>query len=224
MINKTIPTADQHQSFSYPWRCIIRAVLAPLAYIMAIVLLAQVLGMRPAAADDIAKAENWFNNISTYQADFTQVSSDGSHAKGKFSLRRPYRSRFDFDDPVPITLITTKVWLHVDDVERREVQSYPVSETPLRVILAEKINLRLPDVKTTTSNKDGVVTITMLQEDGEAAGRISLEFDEKPFQLRRWVVTDANGITTSVFLTNPIKGLDLPAKMFVPTNYPDQQN
>ena len=224
MINKTIPTADQHQSFSYPWRCMIRAVLAPLGYIMAIVLLAQVLGMRPAAADDIAKAENWFNNISTYQADFTQVSSDGSHAKGKFSLRRPYRSRFDFDDPVPITLITTKVWLHVDDAERREVQSYPVSETPLRVILAEKINLRLPDVKTTTSNKDGVVTITMLQEDGEAAGRISLEFDEKPFQLRRWVVTDANGITTSVFLTNPIKGLDLPVKMFVPTNYPDQQN
>ena len=224
MINKTIPTADQHQSFSYPWRCIIRAVLGPLGYIMAIVPLAQVLGMRPAAADDIAKAENWFNNISTYQADFTQVSSDGSHAKGKFSLRRPYRSRFDFDDPVPITLITTKVWLHVDDAERREVQSYPVSETPLRVILAEKINLRLPDVKTTTSNKDGVVTITMLQEDGEAAGRISLEFDEKPFQLRRWVVTDANGITTSVFLTNPIKGLDLPAKMFVPTNYPDQQN
>lgn len=224
MINKMIPTADQHQSFSYPWRCMIRAVLAPLGYIMAIVLLAQVLGMRPAAADDIAKAENWFNNISTYQADFTQVSSDGSNAKGKFSLRRPYRSRFDFDDPVPITLITTKVWLHVDDAERREVQSYPVSETPLRVILAEKINLRLPDVKTTTSNKDGVVTITMLQEDGEAAGRISLEFDEKPFQLRRWVVTDANGITTSVFLTNPIKGLDLPAKMFVPTNYPDQQN
>ena len=209
---------------SYPWRCMIRAVVGPLGYIIAIVLLAQILGLRSAAADDIAKAEQWFNNLSTYQADFTQVSSDGSHAKGKFSLRRPFRSRFDFDDPVPITLITTKIWLHVDDAERREVNSYPVSETPLRTILAEDINLRLPDVKTSTSNKDGVVTITILQEDGEAAGRISLEFDEKPFQLRRWVVTDANGITTSVFLTNPVKGIDLPAKMFVPTNYPDQTN
>ena len=208
----------------YPWRCMIRAVIGPLGYIIAIVLLAQIMGLRPAAADDIAKAEEWFNNLTTYQADFTQVSSDGSHANGKFSLRRPFRSRFDFDDPVPITLITTKIWLHVDDAERREVNSYPVSETPLRTILAEDINLRLPDVKTSTSNKDGVVTITMLQEDGEAAGRISLEFDEKPFQLRRWVVTDANGITTSVFLTNPVKGLDLPAKMFVPTNYPDQTN
>ena len=210
-----------------PWRCLIKAVLGPLCYMLAIVLLAQALGMRPAAADDIAaddiaKAEQWFNSISTYQADFTQVSSDGSHAKGKFSLRRPYRSRFDFDDPIPITLITTKTWLHVDDAERREVQSYPVSETPLRAILAENINLRLPDAETTSSSKDGVITITMVQEDGEAAGRISLEFDEKPFQLRRWVVTDANGITTSVFLTNPIKGIDLPSKMFVPTDYPDQ--
>ena len=180
--------------------------------------------MRPAAADDITKAEDWFNSLTTYQADFTQVSSDGSNAQGKFSLRRPHRSRFDFNDPVPITLITTKTWLHVDDAERREVNSYPVSETPLRAILAENINLRLPDVKTTSSNKNGVITITLEQDDGEAAGRISLEFDEKPFQLRRWVLTDANGITTSVFLTNPIKGLDLPAKMFVPTDYPDQNN
>ena len=62
----------------------IRAVLGPLGYIILIVLLAQVLGLRPAAADDIAKAENWFNGLSTYQADFTQVSSDGSHAKGSF--------------------------------------------------------------------------------------------------------------------------------------------
>ena len=219
-----ITSPSSLNSKPYPWRCMIRAVIGPLGYIIAIVLLAQMMGLRPAAADDIAKAEQWFNSLTTYQADFTQVSSDGSHAKGKFSLRRPFRSRFDFDDPVPITLITTKTWLHVDDAERREVNSYPVSETPLRTILAEDINLRLPDVKTSTSNKDGVVTITMLQEDGEAAGRISLEFDEKPFQLRRWVVTDANGITTSVFLTNPVKGLDLPAKMFVPTNYPDQTN
>ena len=223
-MNSKITSPLSLNSRPYPWRCMIRAVIGPLGYIIAIVLLAQIMGLRPAAADDIAKAEQWFNSLTTYQADFTQVSSDGSHAKGKFSLRRPFRSRFDFDDPVPITLITTKIWLHVDDAERREVNSYPVSETPLRTILAEDINLRLPDVKTSTSNKDGVVTITMLQEDGEAAGRISLEFDEKPFQLRRWVVTDANGITTSVFLTNPVKGLDLPAKMFVPTNYPDQTN
>lgn len=174
-----------------------------------------------AHADVITKAENWFNNLTTYQADFTQVSSDGSNAKGTFSLRRPHRSRFDYNDPVPITLITTKLWLHVDDADSREVVSYPVSETPLRTILTDNVALRLPEVKTTTSSGDGITTITLEQKDGEAAGRISFEFNESPFELRRWVLTDANGITTSVFLSNPIKGLDLPAKMFVPTKYPD---
>lgn len=176
------------------------------------------------STDDIIKAENWFNGLTTYQADFTQVSSDGTSAKGKFFLRRPYRSRFDYDAPVPLTLITTKLWLHVDDADRREVISYPVSETPLRAILSDRVNLRLPDVTTTTRSQDGVISITLDQSDGEAAGRISLEFNEKPFELRRWVVTDANGITTSIFLTNPIKGRDLSAKLFVPSDYPKQEN
>ena len=95
-----ITSPSSLNSRPYPWRCMIRAVIGPLGYIIAIVLLAQIMGLRPAAADDIAKAEEWFNSLTTYQADFTQASSDGSHAKGKFSLRRPFRSRFDFDDPV----------------------------------------------------------------------------------------------------------------------------
>jgi len=204
--------------------CLLKAVFGPLLYILAIVLLAQALGLRPAAADSIQKAEAWFNRLTTFQASFTQVSSDGSSAKGTFLLRRPYRSRFDYDEPVPITLITTKTWLHVDDADRREVVCYPVSETPLRLILTETVNLRRSDVKTTTSSKDGITSVTIEQDEGEAAGRIVFEFDDQPFELRRWVITDANGITTSVFLSNPVKGVDLPPSLFVPTNYPDQNN
>ena len=202
--------------------CLIKAAFGPLLYIFVIVLLAQALGLRPASADTIQKAEAWFNRLTTFQASFTQVSSDGSSAKGTFLLRRPYRSRFDYDEPVPITLITTKTWLHVDDADRQEVVSYPVSETPLRLILSENVRLRRPEVKTTTSSQDGITSVIIEQDDGEAAGRIVFEFDEKPFELRRWVITDANGITTSVFLSNPVKGIDLPASLFVPTNYPDQ--
>ena len=174
----------------------------------------------PSRADDITRAEGWFNKLTTYQAQFTQVASDGSNATGVFSLKRPYRSRFDYDDPLPLVLITSKTWLHVDEQDRREVTGYPLSETPLSLMLADPVRLRSPEVVTSSTAQDGVVYITIEQEDGEAAGKLVMEFSDQPFELRRWVITDANGITTSVLLSNPKKGLTLANKLFVPTDYP----
>ena len=213
---------SQNTSTAPSLRCLVKATLGPLFYIIAIVILAQLLGLRPAMADRINTAEDWFNNLTTYQAKFIQVSSDGSHATGQFYLKRPYLSRFEYDGDIPLTLITTKTWLHVDEADRREVTSYPVSETPLALILGDPVRLRDANVETSSEIRDGVILITLEKHSGEAAGKIVLEFTEKPFELRRWLITDANGITTSVLLSEPKKGHALSAKLFKPTDYPDQ--
>ncbi|XDZ65680.1 outer membrane lipoprotein carrier protein LolA [Alphaproteobacteria bacterium LSUCC0684] len=177
-----------------------------------------------AMATSLEKAEAWFSSITTLEARFIQVSSDGSSAEGQFYLWRPYRSRFEYDDPVPLTLITTRTWLHVDEEDRRQITSYPVSETPLAVILADPVRLEGEGFTTRAESRDGVTRITLDQPEGEAAGRIVLEFTEQPFVLRRWLVTDANGITTSVLLSNITKGHKLSPRLFVPTEYPDTRN
>ena len=180
-------------------------------------------GVRPAsAADEVARAEAWFNSLDTLEARFTQVASDGSYAEGKFYLRRPHRSRFEFDDPVPLVLITSNSWIHVDEKDQQKVTSYPVSETPIAAMLSDPVRLTGSHFVTSSGSSDGIVQITLDQPDGEAAGRLVLEFTEKPFELRRWLVTDANGITTSVLLSNIVKGRPLAATLFVPTDYPDQ--
>jgi outer membrane lipoprotein-sorting protein len=186
------------------------------------VIFALFMTIKSADANDITKAENWFNDLTTYRANFTQTSSDGSHATGVFSLKRPYRSRFDYDDPIKLVLITSKIWLHVDDEDRREVTSYPLSETPLGLILADPVRLTSPDISTSSEVRDGLVLITIEQEEGEAAGKIVMEFSQIPFALRRWVVTDATGVTTSVLLTNPQKGLELANRIFSPSDYPNR--
>ena len=48
----------------------------------------------------------------------------------------------------------------------------------------------------------GVVQILISKEEGQGAGHLTLEFSEKPFEFRRWVVVDAAGIKTSVTLFN----------------------
>lgn len=177
-----------------------------------------------ASATSLEKAEAWFSDITTLEARFVQVSSDGSTAGGKFYLWRPYRSRFEYDEPVPLTLITTRTWLHVDEKDRRQVTSYPVAETPLAVILDDPVRLEGEGITTRTQSKDGVTQITLDQPEGEAAGRIVLEFTEQPFVLRRWLITDANGITTSVLLSNITKGHELSPRLFIPTEYPAREN
>jgi outer membrane lipoprotein-sorting protein len=200
----------------------IKAIFGPLFYIIMLVILAQVMGLRPAAAAPLDQAEDWFNRQTTLQARFAQLASDGSYAEGTFYFKRPHHSRFDYDDPVPLNLITTKLWLHVDDQARRQVTSYPVSETPLSAILDDPVSLRGKGFTTKSESRDGITVITIEHADGVVAGTLKLEFSEKPFELRRWIVIDANGVTTSVVLSNITRGHDLSSQLFVPTNYPNQ--
>ena len=189
------------------------------ARIFAVAVLAQLSALGPALANDIARAEQWFNGLDTMEARFVQVASDGSNSEGTLYFRRPFRSRFEYDDPIPLVLITTESWLHVDEQDQRQVTSYPISETPLAAILSERVRLTSPDFLTSTERAEGVVRVILDQTAGEAAGRLVLEFTETPFELRRWLITDANGITTSVLLSNMVKGKPMAPTLFVPTSY-----
>ena len=159
-----------------------------------------------AIADEITRAEAWFNKIKSIEADFVQVASDGTSAEGKLLFRRPSQMKITYQDQggsKRLQLITSKLWLHVDRPDERLLTSYPVSETPLSLILATKVTLRPDGYQTLIKpSSDGVVQILVAKEEGEGAGELILEFSEKPYQFRRWIVVDAAGIETSVTLFN----------------------
>ena len=155
------------------------------------------------ANDDVTRAETWFNKIRTISADFVQVASDGTSAEGKLAFRRPSRMKITYGKGDELQLITSSVWLHVDRPDERLLTSYPISETPLSLILADKVSLRLDGYETRVlPSIAGIVRIQIGKDDGEGAGRLTLEFSEKPFQFRRWIILDAAGIETSVTLQN----------------------
>lgn len=172
-----------------------------------------------AHADPITDAENWFNEIKTLKGRFIQVSDDGSYAEGDIYLKRPYWSRFEYDAPLDTILITTKVWLHVDEKDRKTLTSYPISETPLGILFNEQVRLSLDDVTTSASSKEGIVSIELNKLTGDDAGVLVLEFTEQPFELRRWIIIDSAGIETIVTFQNFEKDIELSQKLFVPSNY-----
>ena len=173
-------------------------------------------------ADVVQRAENWFANITTMRADFTQIASDGSAAEGQIMMRRPSRLKIAYDGVPALNLISTSVWLHVDQPDERRVTSYPISETPLSLILVDPVSLRPDGFETiVTARAGGITQIAIYKDSGEGAGRLTLEFTDRPFQLRRWIVEDTVGIKTSLTLQNMVFGLPVENAEFRLPNYLD---
>ena len=178
----------------------------------------------PTFADAVQKAEGWFANVTTMRADFIQIASDGSAAEGRLVMRRPSRLKITYNSTPPLTLMTTPVWLHVDQPDDRQLTSYPISETPLALILTDPVSLRPADhVTIATERSGGITQIAINKDNGEGAGRLTLEFTNRPFQLRRWIVEDVAGVKTSVTLQNLAFGVPVANEEFRLPDYKQRQ-
>ena len=173
-----------------------------------------------ASVDPVSLAEAWFDDISTMRADFIQVASDGTTATGEIHLRRPHRMKVIYDTDEPLILLTTPVWLHVDRPRDKTVTSYPISETPLSLILREDVVLRSDEFTTTHFVRDGITSISLKRDVGDAAGELILEFTNEPFVLRRWTIRDAADVATTVTLQNMRFGHPYENKFFAKSDYP----
>jgi outer membrane lipoprotein-sorting protein len=148
-----------------------------------------------------------------------QISSDGSVGEGILYFRRPTQLRLEYTKPETLTLVTSRVWLYVDDKVAKSVQAIPLGQTPLSLLLRKEVSFRSEDFKTSAAEQDGIAIISMVKQDGDAAGQLDLEFDTDSWQLRRWVITDLLGVETIVTLQNPVYGQALANKLFGVPSY-----
>ena len=165
-------------------------------------------------AELIARAEKTIQNISTLQADFTQISSDGSYAVGTLYFRRPFQMRLEYVLDEPYNLITTRRWLIIDEPANKKALNYPISETPFAPLLKDTVSLIGDDFSTTSRISDGLVEINLRKDTGENAGELILLFEPNDMNLRGWIVIDTLGVNTKVTLQNEIYGRELANKLF----------
>ena len=165
-------------------------------------------------SEHIASAEKAIQNISTLQANFTQISSDGSYAVGTLYFRRPFQMRLEYNLEEPYNLITTRKWLIVDEPANKKASNYPISETPFAPLLKDTVSLIGDDFRTTSRMSDGLVEINLRKDAGENAGELILLFEPNDMNLRGWIVIDTLGVKTKVTLQNEIYGRELANKLF----------
>ncbi len=165
-------------------------------------------------SEHIASAEKAIQNISTLQANFTQISSDGSYAVGTLYFRRPFQMRLEYNLEEPYNLITTRKWLIVDEPTNKKASNYPISETPFAPLLKDTVSLIGDDFSTTSRMSDGLVEINLRKDAGENPGELILLFEPNDMNLRGWIVIDTLGVKTKVTLQNEIYGRELANKLF----------
>jgi outer membrane lipoprotein-sorting protein len=151
----------------------------------------------------IKMADDYFNAAQVMTADFVQVGVDGRRSEGKLYVAKPGRLRFEYAQPATMEIIADGTTVAIRDRKLQTQQLYFISQTPLKFLLKEDLNLKR-DVKVVDVTSDPHST-TITVEDGSTFGgtsRIKLNFDSKTFSLKLWEVTDPQGYQTLVTLHN----------------------
>ena len=80
---------------------------------------------------------------------------------------------------------------------------FPLSQTPLRFLLADRIDL-LRDTNVIGVYADDMFVTVVIEEKQALIGtsRLMMMFDAKDLQLKQWTVTDPQGYDTTVAVSN----------------------
>jgi outer membrane lipoprotein-sorting protein len=151
----------------------------------------------------IGKINTYLTNMQQLNGKFVQVGPDGSRSQGDFYLSKPGRVRFEYDDPSPIELIADGSSVVVRDRKLATQDVFPLSQTPLRFLLSDKVDL-MKDSSLVSVYADDVFVTAVLEEKNGLVGtsRLMIMFNAKDMQLKQWTVTDPQGYDTTVAVYN----------------------
>ena len=164
---------------------------------------------------DIKRIEDHLNSSKTVRARFLQLSSDGSYGEGIVHIQRPGKMRLEYDPPNPTLVIADGLNLFYIDQELNQATPMLLYFTPAELILRESISFLGKEVLVTGFKRSpGVLRISIVRAESPKEAQIMLVFSDPPLGLRKWVITDAQGIKTTVSLLGPEFGVKLDPKLF----------
>jgi outer membrane lipoprotein-sorting protein len=163
----------------------------------------------------LEKINGYFTGVQNLVGDFVQVAPNGARSEGKFYLQKPGRLRFEYNSPSTIELIADGQSVAVRDSRLATQDLLPLSQTPLRFLLADRIDL-LKDTNVVGAYTDDLFATVVIEERQTFAGthRLMLMFGAQDYQLRQWTVTDPQGFDTTVAVYNLDKTKKLDSSLF----------
>lgn len=149
------------------------------------------------------RVNTYLSGVQTLTGNFVQVGPDGSRTQGEFYISKPGKVRFEYDDPSPIELIADGSSVVVRDRRLATQDVYPLSQTPLRFLLADRVDLTKDTHLISVYADDTFATVVVEEKNGiVGTSRLMIMFSAKDMQLKQWTVTDPQGYDTTVAVYN----------------------
>lgn len=164
----------------------------------------------------VQQASAYLENLGTVEGHFTQMNPRGGSAGGMFYLQRPGKARLDYDAPSGVTVASDGRAVTAVDRRLKTIQRVPLGFTPFAMFLAR--NIRLDKGVTITGVSHAAQGFSLTAQKGRKAtrGQIALSFSTAPLVLRGWALTEPQGGTTTVVLSNLTPAAAHPMAFFQP--------
>ena len=170
----------------------------------------------------LAQAVAALRGIDTMRADFTQTDRTGQRVAGVMTLKRPGKIRFQYEKGVPLLVVSDGKALTMVDYEVRQVQRWPIGNSPLGALLDPKRDVGRYGKLVPTGNP-AVTSVEVRDPKHPEYGTMTMIFVRDPsapggLELTSWVALDAQNKRTTVRLDNHQYGVALPANAFAWTD------
>lgn len=166
----------------------------------------------------VDKATAYVQGLSSAKGRFVQTDARGTRTQGTFYLQRPGKARFAYDAPAGLLVVSNGNNVNIWDSRLKTYESYPLSKTPLNLLLAREVRLDRGVVITDVRRLADGFTIVAQDAKRQALGKIALDFSDGPVALMGWTVTDIKGGQIRVRLTDFGLAAGLDPKLFVLTD------
>lgn len=163
----------------------------------------------------LTRVNAYFNSIQDMTATFEQTAPNGSRSVGKLYLSRPGKIRFQYAPPSPLEIVADGSSVIVKNRKLATQEIWPLSQTPLKFLLSDKIDL-LKDANVLAVYQEPEMVSVVIEQKNAIGGsaQIQLLFGGQDYSLKQWTVTDAQGMDTSVQLSDVEKVAKLDGNLF----------
>ena len=190
-----------------------KRILAPLALALATAPLA--LTFTPAIAQqdetaDLAKVNAYIKAVTTMTADFSQTDRNGQTLTGQLTLKQPGKIRFQYQKGVPLLILGDGKALTMIDYEVRQVQRWPIGNSPLGALIDPSRDLSKLG-KIVPTGDPAILSVQARDPKRPEYGTITRIFKRDAsgpagLQLYGWVMLDSQSNRTAVRFSNQVYG------------------
>jgi len=166
----------------------------------------------------LTAVEKAYNKIKTIKANFAQFNSKikDDLQTGTLYMSRPGKMRLVYEKGSPLEFYAVNGYLIYHDKEAKEVSAFELSQTPVELILKEKLLFDDPGfVVTEIRDELDEYYVTAHKKDAKELGSLTIVIDKDSLMLKQWEVLDMQDVKSTVSLFDTKVNIPVDKSLFM---------